>query len=66
MLIATVGSSSDRHADVIQPSLLWSLVAMGVLTSAHPSLLDSKHNLHLFSERKHNCIQFLKENTIRI
>jgi hypothetical protein len=40
MSVAIVAPSSDGYADVIRPSLLESTVAMGVLTSAHPLLLD--------------------------
>jgi hypothetical protein len=37
-----------------RPSLLESTVVMGVLTSAHPLLLDIKHNLYLGCKRRHN------------
>jgi hypothetical protein len=54
--------SSDGRVDVICPSLLESTVATGVPMSAHPLLLDRKHNLHLICKRRHN----LKQNTICI
>jgi hypothetical protein len=60
MSIASVSYSSDGRADVIYPSLLESTVAAGLLTLAHPLLLDKKHNLHLGLKRRHN----LKQNTI--
>jgi hypothetical protein len=46
--------SSDERADIIRPSLLMSIIATGLLTSAHPSLLDRKHNMHSVCKRKHN------------
>jgi hypothetical protein len=38
------------------PSLLLLIVAMDVLTSAHPLLLDRKHSLHLIYKRRHNLL----------
>jgi hypothetical protein len=41
-----VAHSSDGRADIICLSLLKSIVVTGLLTSAHPLLLDRKHHLH--------------------
>jgi hypothetical protein len=49
-----VAHSSDGRADIIHPSLLESTIVMSVLTSAHPSLLDIKHNMYSACKRKHN------------
>jgi hypothetical protein len=58
-LLATTGVHT---AYVICPSLLESKVVTIVLTSAHPLLLNRKHNLYLICKRRHN----LKQNTISI
>jgi hypothetical protein len=47
-------SDSTVTTDKSCLSLLWALVATGVLTSAHPSLLDRKHNLYSVCKRKQN------------
>jgi hypothetical protein len=46
--------SSDMRANVIRSSLLEYTVATDVLTSAHPLLLNRKHNLHSVCKRRHN------------
>jgi hypothetical protein len=52
--VATVAPTSDGRADIICPLLLESTVERGMLTSAHPSLLDRKHNMHSVYKRKYN------------
>jgi hypothetical protein len=44
-------------------SLLWILVATGVLTSAHPLPLDRKHNMYLVCKRRHNLKQNISSST---
>jgi hypothetical protein len=49
-----VTHSSDGCPDIMCPSLLNSTIVMGLLTSAHPLLLDRKHNLYLVYKRRLN------------
>jgi hypothetical protein len=66
MSVATMAPSSDGHADIIGPLLLESTVAMRVLTSAYPSLLDLRHYLHSICKSKHNLHIVSERNTICI
>jgi hypothetical protein len=49
-----VAPSSNGRVDIIRLLLLESTVATDVLISAHPLLLDRKHNLHSVYKRRHN------------